>query len=370
MTLPFLLEKEFKQIFRNPVLIGMMIFFTCLVLLVLPWAINFELKNASVSVVNRDESIYAERLIQKIDLSPTFEISGYHHTYAEAFEDIEQSRASLIIDIPDGFGENLEKGIPAETMLLVNAVDGSQASVAKGYMQGLIASFSDELLRERSGHNLSEILPVEIVPEYRFNTNLDSKTAMLPAFLAMLLAMFCGIFSAMSIVLERESGSLQQINVTPIKPIVYIFAKVLPFWILGLIVVGLGILLIDWVYGVPVEGSVSLLFLVSFAFIVAISLFGVIISNLSETLQQAMFLVLFFILILFLVSGLFTPVAAMPAWARLIAWINPLTYYIHATRLIFLRGSVFAEVSSDYLALLAFCLIFGLLALLSYHKRY
>ena len=369
MTLPFLLEKEFKQLFRNPVAIGVMVFFTWLVLLVLPWAINFELQNASVSIVNRDKSIYAERLIQKIDLSHTFQISGYHHTYDEAFEDIEKGRSTVIIDIPFGFGDHLEKGTPAETMVLVNAVDGTQASLVKGYLEGIIASFSDELLREHTGHSLSEAIPVDIVPEYRFNPTLNSKTAMLPAFLAMLLTMYCGIFSAMSLVFERENGSLQQINVTPIKPLVYIFAKVLPYWILGIIVVGLGILIIDWVYGIPVAGSVPLLFLVSFAFIVGISLFGVIISNLAETLQQAMFLVLFFILILFLVSGLLTPVAAMPAWARVIAWINPLTYYIHATRLIYLRGSVFSEIASDFWALLAFCLIFGLLARLSYRKR-
>lgn len=369
MTLPFLLEKEFKQIFRNPVIIGVMIIFTSLVLLVFPWAINFELDNAAVSVVNRDQGSYAKRLIQKIDFSPTFRVSGYYHTYEDAFLDIGKGRTSVILDIPEDFSERLEKGEVANVMISVNAVDGSQASVAKGYLQELITSFTGELLRERTGRSLSDVMPIEISPEYRYNPALDSKTAMLPAFLAMLLTMFCGIFSAMSIVLERENGSLQQINVTPIKPVLYIFAKVLPFWILGLIVVGLGVILIDWIYGISVVGSIPLLFLISFAFIVAMSLFGVIVSNLSETLQQAMFLILFFILILFLVSGLFTPVGAMPAWAQVIAYVNPLTYYIHATRLIYLRGAVFSDISGDYLTLLVFFLVFGLLALLTYRKR-
>ena len=369
MTLPFLLEKEFKQIFRNPVIIGVMIVFTCMVLLVFPWAINFELNNASVSVVNRDTGSYSKRLLQKIEASSTFQISGYHHSYEEAYKDVGRSRASVIIDIPEDFSESLEEQKAAKVMILVNAVDGSQASVAQGYLQGLISSFSSELLKERTGRSLAEVMPVEIIPEYRFNTVLESKTAMLPAFLAMLLTMFCGIFSAMSIVLERENGSLQQINVTPIRPILYIFAKVLPFWILGLIVVGLGVTLIDLIYGISVAGSIPLLFLASFAFIVTMSLFGVIISNLAETLQQAMFLILFFILILFLVSGLFTPVDAMPVWAKFIAWLNPLTYYIHATRLIFLRGAGFSGIGTDFYVLLAFSLGFGILARLTYRKR-
>ena len=369
MVLPFLLEKEFKQIFRNPVILAVMVVFTLMVLLVFPWAINFELRNAAVAVVDRDGGNYAGRLIQKIDHSPTFRVSGRHHAYPEAYRDVEKDRAMIILDIPPGFSENLEEQKAAKVMILVNAVDGSQASVAQGYLSGLIASFSAELLEERSGRTPDEAAPVEIIPEYRFNAALDSKTAMLPAFLAMLLTMFCGIFCAMSIVLERENGSLQQINVTPIKPMLYIFAKVLPFWILGLLVTGLGILFIRLIYGIAVLGSVPLLFFVSFAFIVTMSLFGVIISNLAETLQQAMFLVLFFILILFLVSGLFTPIGAMPSWAQVIAYLNPLTYYIHATRLIYLRGALFSEVLRDFLVLWAFAGGFAIVAGLTYRKR-
>ena len=369
MTLPFLLEKEFKQIFRNPVIIGVMVIFTFMVIMVFPWAINFEPMNVPVTIVNNDGGSLSKRLIQKIEASPSFRTVGYRHTYEEAFRDVGGGDASIIIDLPEGFSSDLEKGLKAEVMVLVNAVDGSQASVAQGYLQGLITSFSSELLAERTGHTSVEVAPVELIPEYRFNPALDSKTAMLPAFLAMLLTMFCGIFSAMSIVLERENGSLQQINVTPIKPILYIFAKVLPFWILGILVVGLGIGLIKMIYGISVLGSVPLLFLVSGAFIITMSLFGVIISNLAETLQQAMFLILFFILILFLVSGLFTPIDSMPVWARGIAYMNPLTYYIHSTRLIYLRGAIFSDILTDYLVLVAFCLFFGLIALLTYRKR-
>lgn len=369
MTLPFLIEKEFKQIFRNPVIIGVMIFFTALVLLVFPWAINFELEDAAVAVVNHDRGTYAIRLAEKIDSSPTFRITGYYHSYDEANRDVSRNRATVIVVIPEDFSRSIEEEKQGKVMALFNAVDGSQASVAQGYLTGLISSFSSEILKERTGLTQEDVAPVEIIPEYRYNDALDSKTTMLPAFLAMLLTMFCGIFSAMSIVLERENGSLQQINVTPIHPSVYITAKVLPFWLLGVIVVGLGIVVIRLIYGIAVMGSIPLLFLVSLSFIIAISLFGVIISNLAESLQQAMFLVLFFILILFLVSGLFTPINAMPIWAQGIAYANPLTYYIHATRLIYLRGATFGDVRNDFLFLLGFCLVLGTLATLTYHKR-
>lgn len=370
MTLPFLLEKEFKQISRNPTMVGIFIFFTLLVVGVFPWAVNFELKNVAVTVICEDTGTEARELIQKVQASPTFTISGLHRTYPPALGDINAGRASLILHIPDDFSSRLTTERHADVMLLANSVDASQASLAQGYLQELILQYADDIRTQKLGYSAKDLSPIDVVPAYRFNTEMDYKNYMLPAFVVMLLTMFCGIFTAMSIVSERETGTLQQINVTPIKSFTYILSKVIPFWIIGLLALAFSVLFIRLVYGLSVAGPIWLLFLVSFAFIIAMTLFGVFLSNLAETLQQAMFLILFFILILFLVSGLFTPVTNMPAWAQVIAYINPLTYFIHSIRLIYLRGAGFADVATDLYVLVGFELLLGLLAWLTYKKRY
>ncbi len=369
MTLPFLLEKEFKQIARNPIMVGIFVFFTLMVIVIFPWAVSFDLKNVSVSVICQDNSQEARQLIQKVDASPTFTITDIHHTYPQALSDINSAKSTLILHIPHDFGTRLIRDRHTNLMLLANSIDATQASLALSYLQELINSYADDIRAQQTGHTAAELTPIELLPDYRFNPHMDYKTYMLPAFVVILLTMFCGIFTAMSIVLERETGTLRQINVTPIKSLTYIISKVLPFWIIGLAVLTFAILFIQLIYGLSVAGPLPVLYLISLAFIIAMTLFGVLLSNLSETLQQAMFLVLFFILILFLVSGLFTPVDNMPTWAQIIARINPLTYYIHAIRLIYLRGAGLLPVRGDLAILLLFGAILGLLAKFTYKKR-
>lgn len=370
MTLSFLLEKEFKQMARNPIMVGIFIFFTLLVIAVFPWVVNFDLKNVSIAVVCEDTGSEARQLIQKVQASPTFAISDIYHTYPQAMADINSGRATLILHIPHDFSRRLVEEQASGVMLLANAVDASQASLAQGYLQELIMQYADDVRLDKLGYTAQDLSPIEVVPAYRFNPSLDYKNYMLPAFVVMLLTMFCGIFTAISIVAEREIGTLQQINVTPVKGFTYILSKVIPFWIVGLVVLIFAVLFIQLVYGLSVAGPIWLLFLLSFAFIVTMTLFGVLISNIAETIQQAMFLILFFILILFLVSGLFTPVSNMPTWAQVIAYINPLTYYIHGIRLIYLRGAGLMEVSRDLLTLVGYAILLAILATLTYKKRY
>lgn len=371
MVLLYLLDKEFRQLRRNPVFMGILVMFTFMVLLVFPWVINFEIKNVPVSIVSTDRGDLAHRLISKLEHNPGFSVVGVYPTYEDARKDIESNRSTIILHLPPDFSETLYEGERnAQVHLLANAVDGQQSSIASGYIQALIMDYSEELRLEALGLDSRDLMPVEVVPKYEFNPSLNYKYYMLPAFLAMLLTMFCGIFPAISIVTEKESGTLNQINVTPIRPLTYVLSKVIPFWIFGTIIVLLSLLIIDVVYGLEVQGSIALLYLCALTFTIAMSLFGVTISNVSATRQQAMFLILFFILILFLVSGLFTPIVAMPTWAQAIAYANPLTYFIKVMRMIYLKGSGLTDILPDLLVLLGFVFTFGLSATLTHRKRH
>lgn len=371
MVLRYLLEKEFLLIRRNPVFIGTMLVFTLAVLLLFPWVINFEIKDVTVSIVNTDQSEMAQRLINKIEHNPHFTVTDVYPTYEDARADIESSRSVIILDLPSDFGETMSgSDRTAQVYLMANAVDGQQGAIASSYVQALIMDYAEELRAENLGVTSADMAPVEIVPHYSFNPSLNYKYFMLPAFLAMLLTMFCGIFPALSIVFEKETGTLNQINVTPVNSSTFILSKVIFYWIIGSLIFFLSLLVIYFVYGLPVEGSIGLLYLCSLAFIIAMSFFGVTISNITETQQQAMFVVIFFILILFLVSGLFSPVVAMPKWAQAIAYSNPLTYYIRVTRMIYLKGSGFMDVLSSFAVLLIFVLLFGTTAIVTHRKRH
>lgn len=371
MVLLYLLEKEFIQLKRNPIFVGVLTMYTVMVLLVFPWVINFQIKNVPISIVNKDRGDLAYRLINKIGQNPNFSIQGIYPTYEEARPDIESNRSTIILNLPDDFSESLYKGEKeTQVHLLANAVDGQQSAIASGYIRSVLMDYTDELRQEKLGLTPSEIAPVEILPKYEFNPTLNYKYFMLPAFLAMMLTMFCGIFPAINIVIEKEEGTLNQINVTPIHRLRYVLSKVIPLWIIGLIITGLSILIIYYVYGLAVQGSIFSLFLSSLTFIIALSLFGSTISNVSETQQQSMFLILFFILILFLVSGLFTPIASMPDWAQVIAYSNPLTYFIKVTRMIYLKGAGFMDILPDLAVLIGFVFIFGTMATVSHKKRH
>lgn len=362
MVLRFLLEKEVKQIFRNPIMRGMLIFYTAIVLFFFPWTINQELKELKISIVNTDRGQYAQRLIGKLQGTPTIQIQNVYADYPSALRDIESQSSLAILVLPEDFSQKLESDKVSQVQVLINSVDGTQAGLAQSYITRLIQEYSSEIRVVGS-----EVL--QIKPVYKYNSTLDYQFFMLPALLVIMITLYSSIFPAMSIVVEKEGGTLQQINVTPIKRSTFILAKIIPFWVIALLAVSISVPIIYWVYGLSFQGSFLLYLFATLLFSIGLSFMGVVLSNLSETIQQAMFLTLFFILIFFLVSGLFTPVNAMPLWGQAIAYANPLTYFIRINRMMYLRGSGFMEIYPDLIALVVFIILFSITAVLTHKKR-
>jgi|SRR5690554_391604 ABC-2 type transport system permease protein len=375
-SLKYLIEKEFKQMFRNPLIPRLIVLFPTMVLLVFPWAVSFEIKNIKIDVVDHSKSVYSRRLTDKIAASQYFILNDTPPDYQTAMMNMEQGETDMILEIPASFDKEMVKSRSTGVGVAVNAVNGTQGLLGSNYIMQIANEFSTDLRGElmhtmpaQSRASMMRMPQIEIIPQYRFNPELDYKNFMIPGFMVLLLTIICGILPALNIVMEKENGTIQQINVTPVSRIGFILAKLIPFWIVGLVVMIISVTVTYLMYGLWPAGSMLAVLFSAIVFIFSISGLGIIISNYSENMQQASFLVMFFILILILLGGMFTPVSSMPSWARVIAAVNPFNYLTKTFRMLYLNGSTLADVSGNLLILGIIAVILNGWAVLSYKKR-
>ena len=372
--LKFLIEKEFKQLLRNSFLPRLIIGYPCIVMIIMPWATNMEIKNISVNVVDNDHSVVSQRLIHKIDASSYFRLNNLSPTYNSALRDIESGDADVILEIPRHFEKKLENGEASHVLLAANAVNGSKGGLASSYMTATLADYNAQLHVENPSSGIvqeaaSSVQPsVSVSGKNLYNPHLNYKLFMVPALMVMLVTVICGFLPALNIVSEKEVGTIEQMNVTPVGKFKFILAKLIPFWVVGFVVLTLSFGLAWLIYGILPVGSLGIIYLLSALFVLVMSGFGLVISNHSATMQQAMFVMFFFIIISLLMSGLFTPVTSMPQWAQIITILNPLKYFVDIMRMVYLKGSGLADLSLQIGALLAFATLFNFWAVKSYRK--
>lgn len=368
-TIIFLLEKEFRQIFRNKTLLPMIFMVPVVQLLILPLAANYEVKNIRLAVVNQDQSAWSRQLITKVTSSGYFQLTALETSYDAALEHIERDDADLVLEIPRDFERNLVRENTETLFIAVNAINGVKAGLGAAYLTAIARDFNREIrLSLVPASAVSGDPFIDIIPANWYNPHMRYDVFMVPGILAILVTMIGGYLSSLNIVKEKESGTIEQINVTPIRKHHFIIGKLIPFWILGLVVFSLG-LLVEWgVYSVVPAGSLWLLYLFLALYLVAVLGLGLLISTYTETQQQAMFVSFFFVMIFILMSGLFTPVESMPPWARVISHLNPVTYFIEVMRMVVLKGSEFSNILPHIGAVTAFALFFNTWAIINYRK--
>ena len=370
--LRFLIEKEFKHIIRHPFIPKLIFIFPCMVMLVFPWAANFEIKDVNLSVVDSDHSSFSVRLVQKIVSSGYFRLTDVSDTYPQALQSIENHTSDIILTIAPDFERDLVREGSAKVMIAANAVNGTKGGVGTSYLSAIIRDFANELRNESQFSILNSqfsILPtIDIVPQYRFNPQLDYKVFIVPALMVILLTLLCGFLPALNVVGEKETGTIEQMNVTPVSKFQFILAKLIPYWFIGFMALSISFGLSALVYRLFPAGSLLTIYCFASLFVLIVSGFGLVVSNYSSTMQQAMFVMMFFVIVFILMSGLFTPVRSMPAWAQAITVINPLRYYIEMMRMVYLKGSAFADMKLQFIALAAFAVFFNLWAVFSYRK--
>lgn len=369
-TIRFLLQKEFRQIFRNKTLLPLILVLPIVQLLILPLAADYEIKNINIAVVDNDHSSYSRKLVSKITASGYFRLSGYTTSFNEAFKLIEKDKADLVLQIPAGFERNLIRESEQKLFIAVNAINGSKAGLGGAYLGSIIKDFNADVRLDWMEEQRFNPAPViAITSSNWFNPNLNYNFFMVPGILAVLVTMIGGYMSALNIVKEKEVGTIEQINVTPIKKHHFVLGKLIPFWVLGMGIFSVGLGVISYlVYGIVPRGSILLLYGILAVYLLAVLGIGLLISTYSETQQQAMSISFFFVMIFILMSGLFTPIDSMPGWAKVIAYLNPVTYFIDVMRMIVLKGSDFSDVKYHFLKIIAFAVVLNSWAIINYKK--
>ena len=366
----YLIQKEFLQIRRNAFLPRLIIIFPIMIMCVMPWVMNQEVRNIRVSVVDHDHSSLSARLVHSIEQSNYFRFRGMQPSYELARKEIEKSRTDIILVIVKGYGKVAEmkaKGnaIPSEEgrgkiLIAANAVNGVKGGIGASYLSQIVMA---------SANPDAAALQSTVSTFYLYNKHLNYKLFMIPALLAIVMMLMCSFLPALNIVSEKETGTIEQINVTPVSKWSFILAKLIPYWLMGLLVVTICLLLAWAIYGITCQGPIALVYLLTMVLALFFSSLGLLVSNYSETLQQAILVIWFFMVCLLLLSGLFTPTRSMPRWAYLTTYINPMHYFIDAIRTVFVRGGNFAAIAHQVYALSAFAILMSFWAVVSYKKN-
>lgn len=369
-TLKFILQKEFRQIFRDPAIVRMIFILPIVQLIVLPMAADYEIKNIKLAVTDHDHSVYSQKLLNKITASEYFQLVEYNSSYNQSFQAVETDRADLILEIPQHFEKQLVREDASTVFIAVNAINGVKGSLGSAYLRNIISDYNREV---RTAWiqlpELNQQPTIDITSSNWFNPLMNYKYFMVPGILVLLLTIIGVNLAAINIVREKEIGTIEQINVTPIKKYEFILGKLIPFWILGLVVMTLGLIVSRVVYGIVPLGSFLTIYVFAAVYLLAVLGLGLLISTFAATQQQAMLISFFIMMIFVLMGGLYTSIDSMPEWAQWIARLNPISYFIEVMRMVVLKGSGLADIQRQLLIVAGFAVAINGWAIYSYRKR-
>jgi ABC-2 type transport system permease protein len=365
----FILQKEFIQIFRNKTMLPLIFGVPIIQLVILVHAATLEMKSIELFVVDKDLSSMSSKLVNKFEGSAFYKITGNSFSIHEAKAEVLKNNADVILHIPSGFERNLMRENTSKIQLLIDGINGTAASLINGYSTSVINDFNKNILVDLTQMpHIKEMEPIEVNTSFWYNPELNYKTYMLPGILVILVTIVSMFLAAMNIVREKEIGTIEQINVTPIRKHEFIIGKLVPFMIIALFELAFGLLIGKIFFDLPVVGSIPLLFGFTLVYLLVVLGIGLFISTISSTQQQVMFITFFFMLVFILMGGIFTPTESMPVWAQQINIINPFYYFMKVIRMILLKGSGFWDISYEFFSLLIYGIVMLSLSVWRYRK--
>ena len=355
-----LLRKELKTIRHNSLVTRMIVAMPVMVMLVMPLIATLDVSNVGVAVVDLDRSQLSRRIISDISATGTLHVEAVCAGHEEAMREIESGRCDVILTIPYRFASRLS-GLDVEA----NGVNATKGMLGARYVSSSAVETIGRWLSENG--RSATTAPRSVIN--RYNPTLNYRNFMIPALMVVLIIVICGFLPALNLVSEKEYGTIEAINVTPVGKFTFVLSKLLPFWVIGIFVVAVG-MLIGWsVYGLAPAGSIWAILLAAVLFSLVMSGIGVTVANSSDTMLQSIFMMFAIIMIFQLMGGLFTPVSSMPEWARWITYAVPPRYFIEIMRSVYLKGTGVAELGFQYAALGGMALALCLLAALTYRKQ-
>jgi ABC-2 type transport system permease protein len=374
-TLRFLLRKEYLQIFRDRMMVAQLLLLPAIQLALLANAATFEVKSARLVVVDEDGSATSRGLVDRMRAAGRFRLVQTTPSARRADEAMMRRDAAVILHIPREFERDLVRTHVAPVQLVLNAEDGAAAGVTLSYAQRIVAEYASELgatLRSSTEEGEGPVPgqgTIDVRARGWYNPDLDYRFFMVPGILVQLVTMVGTLLTALNIVREKELGTLDQLNVTPVTRGQFIAAKLIPLWSLGLLALTIGMLVARFAFHVPMRGSLLLVFATASVYLLAALGIGLFVSTVVSTQQQAIFLTFFIVLVYLLMSGLFTPVRSMPAWAQWIAQANPVMHFIEIMRAVMLRGAGLREITRPLAILSAIAIAVFSLSVRQYAKR-
>lgn len=368
-SLKYLLQKEFTQIRRNKFMARMIIFVPIVQMLILVPVVTFDIKHIDMCVVDMNLSSTSRELVTKLQGSTFFKIKKTTFSLQDAQDEMHKGNIDVILNIPTSFERDLMTKDEASLQLLIDGINGSLAQTSLSYLTGVLMDFNRNIILEHIV--LKPIAPtprIETRTRFWFNPELDYKIYMAPGILAILVTSIGFLLSGLNLVREKEMGTSEQMNVTPVRKHEFILGKMIPFMIIGIVDLAFGLTLARLVYHMPFEGSIVLLFGFVIIYLIAVMGLGLLLSTFATTQQQFLFIAFFFMMIFILMSGIFTPVDSMPIWAQRFNLLNPAAYFIRVIRMIVLKGSGFLDIKWDILQLSLLAIATTALASIKYKK--
>lgn len=374
-TIFFLIQKEFLQVFRDRALLFMLIAPPIVQLIIITSAATFDVKRIDVHLIDLDRTAASNRLVSRFEATGRFAVMHTIPSGDEADRNLLSNEVDLVLRIPNGFGEDLARNRQADVQLIFDGTDGPTAGIGQSYSMQVIQRFAeDEQVRLRPRMTATSATPTATAPRLEVRTRMwynpgrEFEDYMAPGILVILITIVGTMITALNIAREKEQGTIEQLNVTPITKGQFITGKLAPFWLLGIVEFAFGLFVAWLIYDIPLEGSLLIVIVGAGLYLVTALALGLLISTVSQTQQQAQFIAFFVLMIYLFISGLFTPVESMPVWAQWIAEANPIKHLIALVRAVLIKGAGVRQVGVELGALAVFAAITLPLAVRTYSK--
>ncbi|MBN1355416.1 ABC transporter permease [bacterium] len=356
-----LIRKEFLQVLKDRPMMAIIFIMPLVQLFILGYAITTDVKNIPLGFLDHDRSADSRALIQWFEQSGRFSPILHCENPQAVQMAFDKAEISLAVVIAKDFSRNLLRSEPSRIQIIADGVDSNTSLIAAGYAR--------KILTRHFALKYPEFSPGEVRFRAFYNPELESAFTIVPGIISLLLMIVTSLLTAMGLVREREIGTLEQLNVTPIRPVELILGKILPFVILGGIVFTLGLTVALVWFKIPMEGALGTLVLFVAIFLLVTLGLGVFISTVTSTQQQAVFLSWFVLVVSVLMSGFMFPISNMPAAMQKVTYAIPLRYFITALREILLKGATAADLTLEWQALSGLGAVIFLLAVLKFRKR-